>query len=172
MSSDAAQILLVEDDPNDLELTLRVLRAEDPHLHIAVARDGEEALDYLLRRGAWKDRPSDEEPNLVLLDLKLPKIGGLQIIRELKSRSECAAVPVVVLTSSGEHRDIIESYQLGANGYVQKPVEISEFRASIRAIATYWLKVSRLPSRALGRLRPRLGGDPVKEPAEPSGDIR
>ena len=172
MNSDSAQILLVEDDPNDLELTLRVLRAEDPHLQVAVVRDGEEALDYLLRRGEWKDRSADEEPNLVLLDLKLPKIGGLQVLQELKSRPQCAAVPVVVLTSSGEHRDIVESYRLGANSYVQKPVEISEFRLAIRAIANYWLKVSRLPSPALARVRPRFGADPNTETAAAEGSIR
>jgi two-component system, response regulator len=152
MTNNPPEILLVEDDPHDVELTLRVLRAEAPQLRIDVVRDGEEALDYLLRRGDWKDRPSDQTPNLVVLDLKLPKIGGLQVLRELKSNPECAPIPVVVLTSSGEHRDIVESYRLGANSYVQKPVEIAQFRASIRALANYWLHVSRLPSSPVGRV--------------------
>jgi two-component system, response regulator len=152
MTNNSPEILLVEDDPYDVELTLRALRAEDPQLRVEVVRDGEEALDYLLRRGEWKDRPSDQTPNLVVLDLKLPKIGGLQVLRELKSNAECAAIPVVVLTSSGEHRDIAESYRFGANSYVQKPVEIAQFRASIRAIANYWLRVSRLPSSPVGRV--------------------
>jgi two-component system, response regulator len=158
MNSNALQILVVEDDPNDLELALRVLRAEDPHLEVAVARDGEEALDFLLRRNVWQDRAAEEEPALVLLDLKLPKIGGLQVLQELKSRSDFA-VPIVVLTSSGEHRDIAESYRLGANSYVQKPVNISDFRTAIRAIATYWLKISRSPSPPLGRPRLRAPGE-------------
>jgi DNA-binding response OmpR family regulator len=158
-ANNPAEILLVEDDPHDVELTLRVLYAEDPHIRVDIVRDGEEALDYLLRRGEWERRPSEHTPNLVVLDLKLPKIGGLQVLEQLKSRPDCAAIPVVVLTSSGEHRDIVESYRRGANSYVQKPVDIAQFRASIRAIASYWLKVSRLPDSPLRRVHPQITPD-------------
>ena len=139
------RILLVEDDPQDVELTLRAFRSENVQSRIEVVRDGEEALDYLFCRGEYKGRASDQPPNLVLLDLKLPKIGGLQVIRELKTSAECGSIPVIVLTSSGEQRDVTESYRLGVNGYIQKPVDIGEFRKAIRALALYWLGVNRSP---------------------------
>ena len=113
MPNDPGVILLVEDDPHDVELTLRALRNENLNLRVEIARDGEEALDYLFRRGQWRDRPSDRSPNLVLMDLKLPKIGGLQVLDEVRGCPDCAAIPIVVLTSSGEHRDIVESYRAG-----------------------------------------------------------
>jgi two-component system, response regulator len=154
MTNDPAEILLVEDDPHDVELTLRALRGEDPQVRIEIVRDGEEALDYLFRRGQWQGRSSDHPPDLVLLDLKLPKIGGLQVLEAVKGEPECRAIPVVVLTSSGEYRDIAESYRLGANSYVQKPVDIGEFRHAIKAIAGYWLNVSKLPRPPLSRVHP------------------
>jgi CheY-like chemotaxis protein len=141
----AAQILLVEDDPHDLELTLRAFRSENVQSRIEVVRDGEEALDFLFCRGEYKSRAHEQPPILVLLDLKLPKIGGLQVLREVKSSDACQSIPVVVLTSSGEQRDIAESYRLGVNGYIQKPVDIGEFRKAIRALALYWLGVNRSP---------------------------
>ena len=144
MSSDA-RILLVEDDPQDVELTLRAFRSENVQSRIEVVRDGEEALDYLFCRGEYKARPSDQPPTLVLLDLKLPKISGLQVLRELKASVECQPIPVIVLTSSGEQRDIAESYRLGVNSYIQKPVDIGEFRRAIKALALYWLVVNRSP---------------------------
>jgi two-component system response regulator len=138
-------ILLVEDDPLDMELTLRAFRSENVQSRIEVVRDGEEALDYLFCRGDYKSRPSDHPPSLVLLDLKLPKIGGLQVLREVKGSVECRSIPVIVLTSSGEQRDIAESYKLGVNSYIQKPVDIVEFRKAIRALVLYWLGVNRSP---------------------------
>jgi two-component system response regulator len=146
MNRDAPEVLLVEDDPQDVELTLRAFRNANVVRRIEVVRDGEEALDYLFRRGNYKDRSSGPPPALVLLDLKLPKIGGLQVIREVKTSAECASIPVVVLTSSGEQRDIVESYRLGVNGYIQKPVDIAEFRKAIEALTLYWLGVNRSPS--------------------------
>jgi DNA-binding response OmpR family regulator len=140
-----ARILLVEDDPQDVELTLRAFRSENVRSRIEVVRDGEEALDYLFCRGDYKARPPDQPPSLVLLDLKLPKIGGLQVLRELKGSAECRSIPVIVLTSSGEQRDVAESYKLGVNSYIQKPVDIGEFRKAIRALALYWLGVNRSP---------------------------
>ncbi|HEX4136988.1 MAG TPA: response regulator [Bryobacteraceae bacterium] len=150
-----ARILLVEDDPQDVELTLRAFRTEKVQSRIEIVRDGEEALDYLFRRGDYKDRPVDEPPTLVLLDLKLPKIDGLQVLREVKTSAECRSIPVIVLTSSGEQRDIAESYKLGVNSYIQKPVDIAEFRKAIRALALYWLDVNRPPfSRKAGTFPP------------------
>ena len=140
-----ARILLVEDDPQDVELTLRAFRSENVQSRIEVVRDGEEALDYLFCRGEYKSRPTDQPPTLVLLDLKLPKIGGLQVLREVKASPECQSIPIIVLSSSGEQRDIAESYRLGVNSYIQKPVDILEFRKAIRALALYWLDVNRSP---------------------------
>jgi two-component system response regulator len=139
------RILLVEDDPQDVELTLRAFRSEKVQSRIEVVRDGEEALDYLFCRGDYKFRPLDQPPTLVLLDLKLPKIGGLQVLREVKASAECRSIPVIVLTSSGEERDIAESYKLGVNSYIQKPVDIGEFRRAIGALALYWLGVNKSP---------------------------
>jgi two-component system response regulator len=150
-----ARILLVEDDPQDVELTLRAFRSENVQSPIEVLRDGEEALDYLFCRGDYKSRQPDQPPTLILLDLKLPKIGGLQVIREVKASAECQSIPVIVLTSSDEPRDIAESYRLGVNSYIQKPVDIGEFRKAIRALATYWLGVNRSPfSRKPGSIPP------------------
>src|SRR5580698_7151407 len=145
MTTDTAEILLVEDDPQDVELTLRAFRSENVESRIEVVRDGEEALDYLFCRGDYKGRPSDQPPTLVLLDLKLPKIGGLQVLRDVKESVECGSNPVIVLSSSGEQRDIAESYRLGVNSYIQKPVDIAEFRKAIKALALYWLGVNRSP---------------------------
>lgn len=145
MTCEDAEILLVEDDPQDIELILHAFRTANVERRIEVVRDGEEALDYLFRRGSYQDRPSDQPPILVLLDLKLPKIGGLQVLRELKASPECASIPVVILTSSGEQRDIVESYRLGVNSYIQKPVDIGEFRKAIKALTLYWLTVNRSP---------------------------
>jgi len=140
-----ARILLVEDDPQDVELTLRALRSENVRSPIEVVRDGEEALDYLFCRGLYAARSPDQPPTLVLVDLKLPKISGLQVIDAMKSNAAFKSIPVIVLSSSGEPRDIAESYRLGVNSYVQKPVDIMEFRKSIRALAQYWLEVNRSP---------------------------
>jgi DNA-binding response OmpR family regulator len=149
MTREISELILVEDDPHDVELTLRALRLDDVPFKVQVLRDGEEALDYLYRRAEWSNRPAEHIPSLILMDLKLPKIGGLQVLRDVKSNIELSAIPIVILTSSGEHRDVAESYRLGANSYVQKPVNISEFRATVKAIVTYWLTVAKLPAGAL-----------------------
>ncbi len=135
------EILLVEDDPRDLRLTLRELKA-NLSAHIEVARDGEEALDFLFCRGIHATRSPQRPPRLIVLDLKLPKIDGFQVLREIKARPETQAIPVVVLTSSREERDMIESYQLGVNSYVPKPVDFGEFRTTIRAMGLYWIEIN------------------------------
>lgn len=145
MIDNPSEILLVEDDPQDVELTLRVLRGENFKARIQVARDGEEALDYLFRRGDYAHRARDQQPSLVLLDLKLPKINGLQVIEEVKGCADTRSIPVVVLTSSGEQKDILESYRLGVNSYIQKPVESGEFRQAIRTLVSYWIGVNQAP---------------------------
>jgi two-component system, response regulator len=142
---EGTEILLVEDDPKDARLTIRELQTEKPNMLIEVARDGEEALDFLFRQGAYSNRPSGAPPKLILLDLKLPKIGGLQVLREIKSRSDTRAIPVVVLTSSREENDRIESYRLGINSYVQKPVNFDEFQKTIRTLGLYWLNIKQPP---------------------------
>ena len=138
------EILLVEDDPVDLKLTLRALEMEG-RVRIEVARDGEEALNFLFCRGAFAGRSPSNPPKLVLLDLKLPKIDGLQVLREIKARPETRAIPVVALTSSTEERDLVESYHLGVNSYIQKPVDFEKFRVTIRAVGIYWATVNQSP---------------------------
>lgn len=145
MTTMPIDILLVEDDPQEVELTLRVLRNENIRAAVQVSRDGEEALDYLFRRGDYSGRSPNHQPGLVLLDLKLPRVSGFQVIEEIKGRDDTRSIPIVVLTSSGEQKDIVESYRLGANSYVQKPVGSSEFRQAIKALAFYWTMVNRAP---------------------------
>ena len=153
--SEIVQILLVEDTPEDLELTLRALRKTNLINRIEVARDGAEAIDFIFCEGAHVGRKMEDGPKLILLDLKLPKIDGLEVLREVKASPSCGSVPVIVLTSSGEQRDIAESYRLGVNSYVQKPVDIAEFRSAIKALALYWLNVNRSPfSRDQRRVPP------------------
>jgi len=142
---DIIEILLVEDDPKDVRLTLHALRAENLVNKIEVARDGEEALDFVFCRGAFSNRPPNRHPKLILLDLKLPKIDGLQVLRELKNDQHTQAIPVTILTSSREERDMVESYRLGVNSYIQKPVDFDQFRETIKALGLYWIVVNQSP---------------------------
>jgi len=140
-----AEILLVEDNPNDVELTLHALRKEHLCNRIHVVRDGEEALDFLFCRGTYSDRSFDHPPKFVILDLKLPKVDGLEVLRQLKNDIRTHAIPVTILTSSKEDRDLVQSYQLGVNSYIQKPVDFDQFRDMVKQLGLYWLVVNQSP---------------------------
>lgn len=144
----AVDILLVEDNPLEVELTLRPLQELDPTSHIEVARDGEEALDFLLGRGAFRHRLAAPLPRLVLLDLKLPKLDGIDVLRAVRGNSRTCMIPVVVLTSSTDPRQLAQCYQLGANSCVQKPVRHDEFWSAIQTLGRYWLNFNESPPTA------------------------
>lgn len=140
---DSKTILLVEDNPDDEALMLRALKKNRIANEVVVARDGAEALDYLFATGQFEGRDAGEAPQLVLLDLKLPKINGLEVLQRLREDHRTKYVPVVVLTSSSEDRDIIRSYDLGANSFVQKPVDFNEFMEATRQLGSYWLIINK-----------------------------
>ena len=145
MNQDHVEILLVEDDPDDMELALHALRADNLANHIEVARDGEEALDFLFCRGKNSQRSFENPPRLVLLDLKLPKVDGLEVLRQLKGDPRTKAIPVVVLTSSRQEADMAEGYKFGVNSYIQKPVDFEQFRKVVKEAGLYWLVVNQPP---------------------------
>ena len=132
-------ILLVEDNPHDVELTLRAFRKSKVLNEIVVVRDGVEALDYLFTTGAFAGRDPNASPEVVLLDLKLPKVDGLEVLRRMRADERTRRTPVVVLTSSGEERDILTSYNLGANSFVRKPVDFNQFLEAAQQLGLYWL---------------------------------
>ena len=138
-------ILLVEDNPDDEALTLRALRKNHIANTVVVCRDGAEALDYLFGRGAYAERNARDTPQVVLLDLKLPKMDGLEVLRNIRADARTSMVPVVILTSSREDEDIARSYQLGANSYVRKPVDFVEFSEAARQLGMYWLLLNQSP---------------------------
>jgi DNA-binding response OmpR family regulator len=138
------RILLVEDDPHDVELTFAGLSEYNLANEVVVARDGEEALDFLYRRGKFAGR-TDGNPAVVLLDLKLPKVGGLEVLRQLKTDDTLKMVPVVILTSSLEDRDMVEGYKLGTNAYVVKPVDFHRFVDAIKHIGAFWAIINEPP---------------------------
>ena len=153
MSKDELQILLVEDDPYDLDLTMRALQGELAGSRIEVARDGAEALDYLFCRGIFSGRDPDQFPKLILLDLKLPKVDGLEVLRQVRQDRRTRYIPVVILTSSRQESDMLRSYELGTNGYVQKPVDFDVFREAIKHLGYYWLLSNEAPPRDAGVAR-------------------
>jgi two-component system response regulator len=146
MLPDGVDLLLVEDDPLEVELILRALRGLEPSCRIGVARDGEEALDFLLARGRFRHRLGAPLPRLTLLELKLPKVDGLEVLRALRTSPRTNTAPVVVLTSSAESREVVQCYQLGANSCVEKPVEYRAFTEMIRSLGDYWLRVNQTAS--------------------------
>lgn len=144
---DSVEILLVEDNPNDEELTLYALKKNNITNHIQVVRDGAEALEYLFCTDAYAHRQINDPPKVVLLDLKLPKVDGLEVLEKVKSDARTRAIPVVMLTSSQEERDIVESYQLGVNSYIVKPVDFEQFIEAVRKLGLYWMLLNKTPSR-------------------------
>ena len=142
METAEVEILLVEDNPKDVELTLHALRKENLSKCIQVVRDGEEALEFLFCRGTYSNRSFDNPPKLVVLDLKLPKVDGLEVLREVKNDSRTRAIPVAILTSSNEDRDLVAGYKLGVNSYIQKPVDFNQFRDTVKQLGLYWLMVN------------------------------
>ena len=139
------EILLVEDSPREAEMTLRALRKRNLANHIVHVKDGEEALDWLFGRGAHAGRDVNHHPKVVLLDLKLPKVDGLEVLRAIRADERTRLQPVVVMTSSQEQRDLIESYNLGVNSYVVKPVDFDAFSAAVADLGHYWLLVNKQP---------------------------
>jgi two-component system response regulator len=157
MSPTDVEILLVEDNPQDAELTLYALEKNNLAKNIVNARDGAEALEYLFATGRYHTRRIEERPRLILLDLKLPKVDGIDVLRRLKSDQRTRSIPVVMLTSSREERDIIESYRLGVNSYIVKPVDFNQFTDAVKQIGLYWLLLNEQA------LSPAEGNKPVKE---------
>jgi CheY-like chemotaxis protein len=139
------QILLVEDNADDVELTLRAFRKSDLVNTVTVARDGVEALDYLMATGDHAGRHADGLPDLVLLDIKLPRVDGLQVLERLRANPRTRLVPIVVLTSSIEPRDLLTCYTLGANSYVRKPIDFQQFSKALQQIGAYWLETNEAP---------------------------
>jgi CheY-like chemotaxis protein len=145
MKPTGMEILLVEDNPKDLELTLHALRKENLNNCIEVVRDGEEALDFLFCRGTHSNRSFANPPKLIILDLKLPKVDGLEVLRAIKNDARTRAIPVAILTSSNEDRDLVDGYKLGVNSYIRKPVDFDQFRTIVKQLGLYWLIVNQSP---------------------------
>ena len=145
MNEHRETILLVEDNPDDVELLLRALRKNNIANSIAITRDGAEALDYLFATGKYTDRNANETPRIILLDLKLPKLNGLQVLERIRADDRTALTPVIILTSSKEEQDLISGYKSGANSYVRKPVDFNEFVDAVRQIGLYWLLINETP---------------------------
>ncbi|MDZ4402455.1 response regulator [Prosthecobacter sp.] len=139
------EILLVEDSPEDLELTCRALKNANLGNHIHIARDGAEALDFIFCEGPYAERRIEDTPKLILLDLKLPKVDGLEVLQRIKSDPRTKHIPVVVLTSSKEQADIVKSYALGVNSYIVKPVNFEGFSAAVQELGMYWLLLNQPP---------------------------
>lgn len=146
MSLDEVEILLVEDNPTDAELTMRALKRKNLINKLVWVKDGAEALDFIFAKGEYSDRNIDDLPKLILLDLRMPKVDGLEVLHEIKANEKTKRIPVVILTSSKEDRDIVESYKLGVNSYVSKPVEFDEFIDAVSTMGFYWILINKPPS--------------------------
>lgn len=146
MKTNAVEILLVEDNPNDAELTVRGLRKNKIANNILHISDGAEALDFFFATGKYEGRNQNLTPKIVILDLKLPKVNGIEILQKLKSDKRTKSIPIVVLTSSKEERDIVESYKYGANSYIVKPVDFDQFIEAIKKLGLYWLLLNEPPT--------------------------
>jgi CheY-like chemotaxis protein len=153
MSCGGVEVLLVEDSQDDVDLTLHTLRRENLANNIAIVHDGEEALDFVFCRGAHAQRSFDQPPRLVLLDLKLPKVDGIQVLEQIKNDPRTKVIPVVILTSSREELDLVSGYTMGANSFIQKPVDFEQFRETIKRVGLYWLVTNQRP--VMLKLEPR-----------------
>jgi two-component system, response regulator len=143
--NEGVDILLAEDNQDDIDLALHALRQEKLANSVFVVRDGEEALDFLFCRGTYSQRSFTHPPKLVLLDLKMPKVDGLQVLKQVKGDPRTRTIPVVIMTSSKEERDLIEGYHAGVNSFIQKPVDFEQFRETVKTLGMYWLVVNQLP---------------------------
>lgn len=146
-NSQSKVVLLVEDNPDDVELTLRAFKKYNIMNEVVIASDGAEALDYLFGKGKYAGRDISKLPEVVLLDLKLPKVDGLEVLQRLRADERTKHLPVVILTSSNEERDLIDGYKLGANSYVQKPVEFTQFSEAVGQLGIYWLLLNKSPKK-------------------------
>ena len=144
-ADDVIDILLVEDNPNDAEFALRALRKSETAPRVLHVEDGAAALDFILRTGAWTARDPRSGPKVVLLDLKLPKVDGLEVLRRVKSDERGRSIPIVILTSSKEPRDLVESYRQGVNSYVVKPVDFAHYTKALAQLAHYWTQINQSP---------------------------
>lgn len=147
MADQSVEILLVEDNPNDTELEMRAFRKHNLANKVFAVKDGAEALDYLFGQGTYKGRNINEHPKVILLDLKLPKVHGLEVLQKIKSDARTKMIPVVILTSSKEDRDLQEGYKLGANSYIIKPIEFDKFVQVAAELGLYWLLLNKIPER-------------------------
>ncbi len=147
MDSNEIDILLVEDSPNDAEMILDALQTHNLANKVMLLKDGEEALDYMFATGKYSGRSTGDAPKMILLDLKLPKVSGLEVLERLKSDTRKKQIPVVVLTSSYEQRDLADSYRLGVNSYIVKPVDFTKFSEAVSQIGLYWLLLNKPPVR-------------------------
>lgn len=145
VTANEIEILLVEDNPDDVELTLRALRKHNLANNVQVVRDGAEALEFIFGTGAYAGRDINHKPRVIFLDLKLPKVDGLEVLRKVKSDERTKTIPVVVLTSSHEERDVVESYKLGVNSYITKPVDFDKFVLTVKELGFYWLLLNKPP---------------------------
>jgi len=145
MTQNIIEILLVEDNPRDVEMTLRALKKRNLANKVQVVTDGAEALDFLFAKGKYSSRNPADGPKVVLLDLKLPKVSGLEVLKAIKSSESTKIIPVVVLTSSQEEKDLIESYKLGVNSYIIKPIDFDKFIDSVGELGLYWLLINKPP---------------------------
>ena len=150
MANKTVEILLVEDNPNDIELTLYALKKYHVAERVDVVRDGVEALEYLFCKGAYAHRRAEDMPQLILLDLKLPKLDGLDVLRQIKANARTQTIPVIALTSSREDNDVRESYRLGVNSYIVKPIDFDRFTEAVRRLGTYWLRHNQFPVDSQG----------------------
>ncbi len=145
MQSQTVEIILVEDNEHDADLTIRTLRKENLGNHLIHLEDGEQALDFLFARGAYAGRQGQRLPKVILLDIKMPKVDGIEVLRQVRANEETKCIPVVIMTSSAQEKDLVASYELGVNSYVVKPVQFEDFQKAVSQLGLYWLLANKVP---------------------------